>query len=310
MPITRISEQALRVLDAAPGLTIHSVFDSAVNLRAGQRLITCTARVLSAPHGVELTAGDLLRLREHGRRRPGAALRWNPGQRRMTAREGRLVIAAAPTLTVFGALMPVSGSDGWERAVTCLTRYLAQLKPATGFGHDWPALCGDGRFDAAVTSLAAGRADDAVLYWLGRGPGLTPSGDDVLAGAIATLWSTGALAPSPLASLRRALDRAARERTTEISAEYLYYACRGMVAGPLRSLLAALHHADTPAAIAAVNRLRGYGHTSGMDSILGVIAASRHLAGSGPAVASAGESYRGPGTHPGRTAGRRLTRLR
>jgi hypothetical protein len=115
-----------------------------------------------------------------------------------------------------------------------------------------------------------------VLHWLGRGPGPTPSGDDVLLGIIATLWSAGALATGRLASLRRSLDRAAAERTTEISAEYLYHACRGRAAGPLHGLLTALHHQDTRATIEAVNRLGDFGHTSGMDSALGVIVAWRH----------------------------------
>lgn len=277
MPITRISEQALRALDARPRVSIHSVFDSAVNLRAGPRLIVCTARSLSAPHGLELTSSDVLRLREHAQLGPTAVLWWHSAQRRFSDRAGSLAIAAAPDLAVFDTTLPVGGPDRWPGAIARLVRSLSRRGAVTGFGDDWPALSGDGRFDRAITSIADGRADEAVLYWLGRGPGLTPSGDDVLVGAIATLYSAGVLGAGATAALGRSIQHAAW-RTTEISAEYLYYACQGMVAGPLHDLITALGSADDRATASAVNRLRHFGHTSGMDSVLGVVAATRHLA--------------------------------
>jgi hypothetical protein len=275
MPITRIGQPARDACAASPDLSVHSTFESAVNLRAGPRLVTCTARRLSAPHGIEMSAADLLRLRNHGRRRSAAPLRWDNTQRRISDTAGTLTIAAAPNLTVFNPSLPTGDPARWRRAVTDLIGYLTRTKPVTGFGDDWPALYRDGRFDDAITSIAAGRTDEPVLYWLGRGPGLTPSGDDVIVGSIATLVSTAAFATGRLASLRGSLGRAAAERTTDVSAEYLHYACRGMVAGPLHQLLTALHRGDSPATIEAVNRLRNFGHTSGIDSALGVILAWR-----------------------------------
>ena len=275
MPITRIGQPALEACAASPDLSVHSTFDSAVNLRAGPRLVTCTARRLSAPHGIELSTADLLRLRDHGRRRPATALRWDSTRRCISDAAGRLTIDAAPNLTVFDPALPTGDPDGWGRPGTDLIAYLTRTRPVTGFGDDWPALYSDGRFDDAIASIVAGRTDEAVLYWLGRGPGLTPSGDDVIVGVISTLWSAGAFAPGRLASLRRSLHLAAGERTTDVSAEYLHYVCRGMVAGPLHQLLTALHRRDSPATIEAANRLRNFGHTSGMDSALGVILAWR-----------------------------------
>jgi hypothetical protein len=275
MSITRIGEPALDACAASPDLTVHSVFDSAVNLRAGPRLVTCTARRLSAPHGIEMSAADLLSLREHGRRRPAASLRWDGTRRRISDAAGRLTIVAAPHLTVFDPTLPTGDPGRWGRAVSDLIGYLTRTQPVTGFGEDWRALCGDGRFDDAIASIVAGQTGEAVLHWLGRGPGLTPSGDDVIVGVIATLWSAGAFATGPLASLRRSLDRVAAERTTDVSAEFLYHVCRGMVAGPLHDVLIALRRGDSRATIAAVERLRDFGHTSGMDSALGIIVAWR-----------------------------------
>jgi hypothetical protein len=278
VPITRASGLALQVLDTWPQVSIHSVFDSALNLRAGPRLIICTARVLSAPHGLELTSGDLLRLRHYAQRRPAAVLRWHSQQRRISDTIGRFAITATPNLTVFDASLPVGGPGAWAGSVPALVRYLVRTKPMTGFGDNWPDLYGDGRFDPAIASIIDGRAGEAVWHWLGRGPGLTPSGDDVLVAAIATLHRAGVLTADVEAALGRSIQHAAARRTTEISAEYLYHACQGMVAGPLHDLITALGRADTRATTSAVNRLQRFGHTSGMDSALGVIAACRYLA--------------------------------
>jgi hypothetical protein len=50
-----------------------------------------------------------------------------------------------------------------------------------------------------------------------------------------------------------------------------------MAVGGLRDLLSALGSADSSALPAAVGRLRRYGHTSGMDCLLGAVTALREL---------------------------------
>jgi Protein of unknown function (DUF2877) len=66
------------------------------------------------------------------------------------------------------------------------------MSSRTGFCDHWVALTADLRLSAAVEALIESRVDDlnvddAVLYLLGRGPGLTPSGDDALVGMMAAL---------------------------------------------------------------------------------------------------------------------------
>lgn len=276
MPITRLSEPALAALDAAPRLTIHSVFDAAVNLRAGQRLIVCTSRRLSAPHGVELTGGDLQQLRDYGRRRPDTTLHWDRCRSQIADATAELTIRPAPSRRLFDPRLPVCGPSGWESGVAVLLRQLAHRQLETGFGADWSALLARKHLVGAVSSIACGRVDDPVLYWLGRGPGLTASGDDILVGAFAALWSAGVVTGESLARLRQPLEAAARTRTHDISTEYLHYACRGMVAGPLHDLLGVLRSPHPAAVRGVVDRLAGYGHTSGADVALGVVTALRY----------------------------------
>jgi hypothetical protein len=90
------------------------------------------------------------------------------------------------------------------------------------------------------------RVDDLI----GRGPGLTPEGDDLVAGCAGVLAAAGEH------------DRAAaliggdlRRRTTALSATLLELAARGMGPEPLQAVLA-----GRPGALARLVRL---GHTSG-----------------------------------------------
>lgn len=279
MPITRLSEPALAALDAEPRLTLHSVFDSAVNLRAGPRLIVCTSRRLGAPHGVELTVGDLQRLRDYGRRRPAPTLHWNTCRSQIADATGELTIRPSPNRGVFDPRLPVSGRSGWQSGVASLIRHLTYRRLGTGFGADWPALVAGEQLVDAVSSIASGCIDDTVRYWLGRGAGLTPSGDDILVGAFAALWSAGILTGELLAGLHQPLEAAVAVRTHDISAEYLRYACRGMASGLLHELLAVLRNPCPAAVTGIVDRLAGYGHTSGADAALGAIAALQYTGG-------------------------------
>jgi hypothetical protein len=115
--------------------------------------------------------------------------------------------------------------------------------PATVAGFVSPHLS-DGRLDAA----AAGRL-------LGRGEGLTPLGDDVLAGWLAMHRA----ARSETAEVDAVVD-GARDRTTLLSATLLDCARRGEVLPQYAAWVRALGTADEPA---AVRSLHAVGATSG-----------------------------------------------
>ena len=107
----------------------------------------------------------------------------------------------------------------------------------------------------------------AVGGLLGLGPGLTPAGDDVLAGALVALSGT---APDRRARLADAV--AANEparRTTVVSAALLRHAATGECIPELADLMAALDgREDLPS---AHRRLLEVGHTSGPALALGAV---------------------------------------
>lgn len=169
----------------------------------------------------------------------------------------------------------------------------------------------------AVTVAAALVADDVDVVrataseLIGRGPGLTPSGDDVLAGVLAGLRTLASAVGdgAPLAATLDAvgpdLRRQAKGRTTDVSLALLDHATRGEVAAPAGELLQALAAPGSTAAsattvrpevpmlaaapartdlAAATERLLAVGSTSGRDLAIGLLAAADQLAHRGSLV--------------------------
>jgi hypothetical protein len=106
----------------------------------------------------------------------------------------------------------------------------------------------------------------AVRALLGRGPGLTPLGDDVLAGALVTLQAADI--SSLATAVRGALTARPGTATTPVSAALLAHACRGECVPQLATVLDAVAGAGDLSL--AVDELLQVGHSSGSGLLLGV----------------------------------------
>lgn len=96
---------------------------------------------------------------------------------------------------------------------------------------------------------------------VGRGPGLTPAGDDVLAGA---LVAAHAVADDRLAGWRAATrDLIAAHRTTAVSRGLLHHALDGWSTPELADFVTAVCAGDATTTSRAVDRLLRVGHSSG-----------------------------------------------
>jgi hypothetical protein len=144
-------------------------------------------------------------------------------------------------------------------AAATLARYVDALEP--------------GLHRAAGDLTAALRAGTdpgpAVRGLLGRGPGLTPLGDDVLAGALVTLSAYD----RPEAGALAGAVAAASWRTTAVSTALLAHAARGECVAALAGLIGAVDRAATEPDLArAVAAVTAIGHTSGAGLVHGVLA--------------------------------------
>lgn len=108
----------------------------------------------------------------------------------------------------------------------------------------------------------------------GLGPGLTPSGDDVLTGVLIAL---ALLVPAHTAVVRRAVVDAVRDRTTRISLAYLDAAARGNAGEAWHLLARALDDGPDDAVATAAAQVMAFGETSGADMLAGFVLAAQAL---------------------------------
>jgi hypothetical protein len=131
-------------------------------------------------------------------------------------------------------------------------------------------LAGEARLEEVATTLADAVAteDDlarCVEYLIGRGPGLTPSGDDLLVGYGVGKWMLGR--QHPFADVVARVSRGSR--TTDVSRAYLAAMTEGYANRGYCELGDALAEGSGDALPRILNELLLVGHTSGADGLLG-----------------------------------------
>ena len=162
----------------------------------------------------------------------------------LTARVGRIVPAVVARLA-----RPGAAAVGY--ATTLVTeRGRPDIDPSMAAGLAEP-----------------GQAEVTATRLVGRGGGLTPAGDDVLAGFLVAAHAYGFPAPA----IRDLATSGAR--TTRLSAALLRYAARGESVPELRTFLRAL--GDGVDLVTATDALLRIGHSSGTSLAVGALVAAR-----------------------------------
>ena len=151
---------------------------------------------------------------------------------------------------------------------------MSQMLASSLAGREHPV-----RSELSSTSLSLLEAGDpaAAALLLGRGSGLTPVGDDVLAGWRVTV---GAARPGSC-PVARQVARLADRATTLLSATLLDRAAAGDVVPEFRDLFRQLRRQGQgggPEGLdRVVDRILAIGHTSGAGMLLGCLIALDHL---------------------------------
>jgi hypothetical protein len=134
--------------------------------------------------------------------------------------------------------------------------------------------------DGLLHSYQAGdlaRLGSFAARLAGLGPGLTPAGDDWLAGWLVGLHATANIRdgepPLALKAVARTVIDRATTRTTRLSLAFLQAAAEGAAAEAWHRLIAALPDADPAPTHAAMIEIMRYGATSGADMLAGFLAA-------------------------------------
>ena len=140
--------------------------------------------------------------------------------------------------------------------------------------EDWLAATLSGGEDAEVMAAAA---RGAVHGLMGLGPGLTPSGDDLLAGLALALHATGAL--DAVQQLAAFVDTAPADATSAYSRALFATALDGHSSETMYRVLSKLLEGKLHELPSCLDLLDRVGHTSGWDLLAGALLGLAAVAG-------------------------------
>ncbi len=279
---------------------IQGIFQRVMNIALDDTVLSVLSDELpSMPNGVRVPSGlmdEILRSLHTGMN--------------VLIGDGELLIPGADlslTLPPFPPWEPRPAVEGrcWRRMTVgqhghLLARYLADQHQQNGLGSlAGPLLLKQSVPKTPLQRLALpklrllARASwqldragiEAAAYGLaGLGPGLTPAGDDALAGfaAVMALLSPYLSADAvPRKHIAETLMTVARSRTTKLSVVLLAHASRGEVSEQLGQMLLALSLPieQSEQVLQAALHLLAFGATSGSDTLLGVLLGLQTLEG-------------------------------
>ncbi|MDA0159678.1 DUF2877 domain-containing protein [Solirubrobacter ginsenosidimutans] len=211
------------------------------------------SRALTPP--ARVVAGDTSPPgRGSGRERPGGGVadtRHTAAARcggTATLRAGTLHIDLAGLGRAHSTLVPPPLAPGWRGAVTAALDAAPSPPDA---------------LTAGLSALRRGDESEAVAELAGRGEGLTPAGDDVLAGYAAWCHAQGR---------ETAVVALAAERAAPLGLAYLRCATRGELPEPAAAVLRAIRAGDVAAARRRAAGLSRWGASSGAAILWGIAA--------------------------------------
>jgi hypothetical protein len=142
---------------------------------------------------------------------------------------------------------------------------------------------------AGSSAPLAGADGEAVAGLIGLGPGLTPSGDDLLGGVMIALHALGR--KEIAGQLAQIVLPRARVRTGAVSRAHLACAAEGEGSAALHDALSALCTGKDDGRSGWLARIDSIGATSGWDALAGVILAMEAWLSTSPASAREGKSF-------------------
>lgn len=280
--LTRATSYSTLLTAAAAGEAqrgmIHSVFKAAANIVFPDGLILSlnTSDSSRMPNGIELSSA------------PGTFpfTMLRPGQPVLFGAQRVVIEAATCSLDLSHCTQwdsHISRPERLDRDIVLKNReWLASFLSSSSSSLRHPqgrSIERSSRFaDALQESTLHASLENKIDVLLmarslcGRGAGLTPAGDDILAGWMAANW----LLYGPLPRLIEAykdIIAVARQQTHLLSQCWLSYAAEGNVAQPIRALLEAITSNNEIKLTTATLAVLAMGATSGHDLLQGILLA-------------------------------------
>ncbi|MGG0811465.1 DUF2877 domain-containing protein [Paenibacillus alvei] len=265
---------------------VHSIFENGINLAIGESeelVFIGTTKNGRLPFGIHMGVERVRRLR-------------------CSVRCGDPVIASTPDMLLFRhpsrpLVLDLSQAEPFQyhieqehyrsyRNLIHIDMMLHACRAwgvSTGLGVEWSRFLAEDyhpdepqsitlrHMEQLMISLVCGEVqaiEEHLRFFLGRGQGLTPAGDDCLVGILAVQALTQAFHPALLSILHHIIER--EEITTDVSKAYLRHALRGRFSDKVVKVLNAMMMEDALYFQAKLVQLLHSGHSSGIDTAFGI----------------------------------------
>ena len=254
--------------------SVHSVYDSAVNLSAREGMVTLLDEFRKLqPYSAVLSADDFELLKSRGVQAGAVHLFYREKQNAMNGSvPSDIFVAVSNRSQIVDLTVPCfAASADAER----IRRFL-ELRgddygvSALAYQQTPNAFCRFllprlNEFRAAARRGDVKASSEAAMNMAGCGAGLTPSSDDLISGYIAAMCASGASR-----ELVSSIARSAAEKTNEISANLLKRAGEGLACEPVLSLLSAIFGPLRECTDDLISEVAKLGGSSGLDLLAGI----------------------------------------
>ncbi|MFD2115058.1 DUF2877 domain-containing protein [Paenibacillus yanchengensis] len=264
---------------------VHSVFQNGVNIQMGGRLFFIgTTKNGQLPFGIHLDNDTWQQL--HGTINQQTPVRWLAGEKLLLFKSLSIVISLTTATTFVWQLSSYAGQFvHTTNNLTMLISILLENTTCTGLDLDIEQFLTtylqeaeqvgiiNTQVDKLITVLSVSdgqNIESSLRFFLGRGQGLTPSGDDHLIGLLAVHAVVNLFSKEALDMLWTLVVN--EQLTTDVSREYLIYALEGKFSSTVVEATVALTQPTNIDKLKPlIERLLDTGHSSGTDTVFGML---------------------------------------
>ncbi len=261
--------------------SIHSVFTNGMNIRMGERLFFIgTTKNGRLPFGIHLMGEQVHELLTTVP--TSSSIFWKEETKELYIEEANAYIHfnnGSPYTNTIRKLPQEMSDLNIENIITLLVHentgldinigdfllhYLTKSEKKCRIGKEIERLM------SAIHSDDVSEIEHVVRYFLGRGKGLTPSGDDHLIGILAIHSLTDSFSLPFIQTLEKIVKH--ESITTDIGREYLLYALKGEFSSSVTNIINNLDKNEQQEYLMEhLQRLITMGHSSGVDTLFGML---------------------------------------
>lgn len=275
------------------GGKVHSTFANGLNISFGDRLLFIgTKKNGQLPFGIHLQMDALKQLLALIRKQESFV--WDATKQQLHGVTAPVIVSlqnATPftnelphipvhfILASFPTILSVVMEEGEQTgldivAESFLWEYAQQIDPQTEVEQKMRYLL------AHISSKNRQEIVSVLRYFIGRGKGLTPSGDDTFVGLLAVHHAANICSPSFLALLTELVEK--ERLTTDVGREYLRYALKGNFSSTIVDIMNDIKEENTTMLALHLRELLSMGHHSGLDTAFGMLVGILALKASSP----------------------------